>query len=507
MRALAFCLLLFVTASTAIASPSSAVTCAAADILKVPKHLRKYQRYLWKSSDETPLPTYKLVGNLLSKDKDFFEFCEVSPELLRVDIRDPQWERKVWERLRDKNFVFTEKTLLIDRVTIPVVRVQPPGGRRPPPRRRPPILPSAPAGSRPREAFTPGHWLPGAGMKTLVEECQSEAPIVFAEQWLSTVTRQESLRNVEEGTGYCDFLGLADRDAFFRLVGLDPKKAELDEVEWLGVFESGISQQERLVLVRGGTRGRTFTTLDVFNASGAGIAKENIDNREFNKGEADAEEHYGPGPSGLPVTFLNNGKGKRQATAPDKLGPDDSLFRVSKDSRIHNTYACWSCHSGDVLQSLDHEWVRLTYFRKGAKLKLNVKGGREQEKRIYRRYKNDLARIVQASRVEFQHAIRAATVTKGNPKGWSAQEATTQMLAATNRYNFRRVTSCIAARELGVSERHFLAVLDAELKAGDLKATLSVFLDDPQQTLSRLEWESAYSAAQALLFKHRLLRR
>lgn len=472
--------LLFFAADAALASPQATTASAAQDVLKVDVADREFMQYFWLPHDEKDRENFKIVFkkhlNMLSREPEIAGFVEVTPILLRIDIRDFDIDRKVLEKAKDIDFFFHARAR-VD-ADSPLV----PKSVLPSPRRK--------AGAK-KVIVGAAPWLPAKEIALLVMHTQAESPILNAEWFFVQSARQLSLRNKETGLGYFDVLKVKDRDAFFQLVGLDEKASIKAKKEIRAALdESGVSAQNRQIVRLQGINGGVWITLDTDDQSDRGIAIRNLKRGDFLH---KAEELYAPLPNGLPATFLCNDQGVRQESAPDFIGPDDSSLRQGKDGRIHSNISCIRCHQGDVLKPVD-DWVRDTYRADGPlrlqspdkKLLLELK----------RQYFSDLNRALKRDREDYQHAIALATATKANPKGLTAKEASILYAKAWNAYVERPVTVAIAARELGVTPKHLLWSLKAAARAqGSIDPALAGFLKETPKVLKRPTWEDAYPIA------------
>lgn len=469
-------------------SPAGAVSVAFADARRVPTADRAYQRYLWAprpSADFQKL--IRLQVNLLSDQGDFGQPVWVRPDLARLDVRDYGWHKRlgVWEKFAKTDVFFHQKVKFL--VYARVTQYWPGGREGGKFFRRGRYVRHVKAGA---VVDAPSFWLPGAEIDGLRDLLYSEAPILNAEWWFVQTARQISLRNRDEGTGYYDFLGLKDRKAFFRLTGLNEKLSEKLFQEWrAAVVKSGVSAQNRQVVVLRGVTGRVWVTLDTFTEQGRGVVKRNLRRGEFRH---DVEELYGFLPNGLFVTLLSDVKGVAQDTAPDRIGPDDSSLRVGRDARIHVNLSCIRCHGLDrgFLKPID-DWARRT-FTSGLPLSIQDYD-RDVLLELRRQYLNDLKRLLARDRENYQDAtwrlvgLDAADVARLYGRAW-------------NSYVEDTLGPQEAAVELGVTPEVLLRRLKLyALARGGADLVLAGFLDKNPQRLTRLEWEDSYALAQAIL--------
>lgn len=483
-------------------SPSRAIAIAHANALEARPRDVPYYRYFWISTKEKDrddfLIAFKLHLNLLSTQGKIATPILIAPDVIRIDMRDYGWDKKleVWERFADLDvYLHTKSKALADLK----------------------IKHFWPGGQDGKTFFKQGRYnlnvkagqvfqipaptLPVNRMYDLRQLTYSEAPMLMAEWFFVQTARQISIRNKDEKVGYYEWLNLKKRDDFFKLTGTNEKTAETIFREWRAVVaRSGISQQNRQVVALGATSGRVWGTLDTFTEQGKGIAKRNLRKGEF---AHNAEEWYGYLPNGLFVTFLSDNKGVAQASAPDQIGPDDSPLRTGRDARIHANLSCIRCHGidKDFLKPID-DWARKT-FRSGGVLRFQ-----DVDKKVVleleSQYLRDLNRLLFRDRAEYMDAIREVTASQKHPNGLTAPQITKMYGEVWNRYVEQGVTIEDACREMGTTTERFKAGLAKYALpierggqgGGDL--VLLSFLDG--QKLSRLEWEDSYQLACAIAF-------
>ena len=504
------------------ASPASAVKAAHADLAAVAaadeaaaKLAKDYQpqapfyRYLWVSTPEKHrddfLVALALQLNLLSVQGKLYLPTLVAPDVVRIDVRHYGWvlhrrgklERNVlplWEKFAEIDPFFHQRITLLEDATFVVVW---PGG--PDPKqagkeyKRGKFKLEKKAG---RDHFVPGLDLPAKEIEDLRCWTYSEAPVLMAEWWFVQTARQVSLRNVQEGVGYYDWLGLKSRKDFFALTGADEDLAKKLFRSWREVVrKSGISQQNRQVFALGSASGRVWGTYDTFKQQGAGVAARNLRDGEF---AHDAEEWYGFLPNGLWVTFLSDKAGVAQESAPDKIGPDKSAFNVGNDGRVHANLSCIRCHGvdKDFLKPVNG-WAKKA-FRQGGVLRIGDKD-KEVLLELEGEYLRDLDEALDDDRRVYLRAVRALTASKKHPKGLTAPQLTKLYCEAWNRYAEADVSLDDAAREIGVAPEALQKGIKAYAVArGGTDLVLSAFIDDPPDVISRLDWEDSVRLAVTL---------
>lgn len=458
------------------------------------KHDAYFYRYLWVSSDPKLRDDFISVlyyhCHLLSDQGAYGTFTMVKPDLIRIDMRDYGWDQSnklgVWEQAQkiDPYFHAPIKFLEDSKDT-----VYWPGGVDPTDGKE------YEKGAWPTQrkvgdkAFTAAPNLPKEAIDGLRETLYTESPILMAEWFFVQTARQVSIRNAETGFAYYDFTGIKDRDSYFKLLGVDEKAATRLFRELRAVVEkSGISQQNRQVVALGATSGKVWGTLDVFDESAKGVAKENLRRGEF---AHDAEEWYGHNPLGLPLTALFDKNGKTQATAPDKIGPDDSALNTARDHRVH-VNLCMRCHGvgKDHLMPID-DWARKT-FKAGGRLKLQDPDKKVTQE-LQAQYLRDIQSEIDEDRRVYSRAVAAVTVNKKNPKGMTVAAITKLYAEAFHRYVDDGVSLEDAAREYGVKSAEWLKGLERyQITKGRTENAFTNFVSDPPTRMKRIHFENSY---------------
>jgi hypothetical protein len=480
-----------------ILQPRLAVTAALNDCDQQAKEDQPFLRYLYLPvNSDVFFQALRVHVNLLSREAQLAYPKQVMPGLWRVDLRDYQWNPKVWEKLADIDPYFHRKQNqeIVEVITEEVeVYVDQPYGyysgstfiqtevrREKQTRKR-----KREKRSRVVQSLL---YVPlGAGqLASLSLLSQSQAPIVRADWFLVQGARQISLNNnAKTGVGYYDWLELPDRDAYFKLIGENENESVRLQTEIRAVVsESGISAQNRQIVRTGVITGKHWTTLDVFDQSGKGIAIQTLRRGEFNH---DTEEHYAPLANGLPVTFLSDAKGVRQDSAPDKLGGNRSDLNKSADTRIHVNFSCIQCHQGAILMGISDD-VRPVYTgRLGV-----LSNSKDVSLELRRQYGASLETALDKDRSEYQDAFHKIT---GKP----AQATMTLYSLAFTHYAYDRVDLQTAANELGAPDFAFLKTLkEAAVRQGRGDFRLDPFLTVPPKSIQRLTWEDAFQDAQDL---------
>jgi hypothetical protein len=470
----------------AAGTPGGAASYARSDTEELDPKDAPYVRYFWVAGDpkhrDDFLVAFCVHLNLLSVKGKIKWPVMIAPDVMRIDVRDYGWDAKerlkAFEKTAEQDYMFHQQAVVKQAGTYQVA--DPVAGKMVDKELKAgDILPS------------PAVWLDRGHMDYLRETLYTESPVLNAEWFFVQTCRQVSMRNDEEGFGYYDFLQLKTLDDYFALTGTDVKVAAKIARTWRAVvLDSGISEQNRQVIRFGSTAGATWGTLDLFKQKGKGVAERALRDGEF---PADATEWFSYLPNGLPVMFLADAKGKAQATAPDKIGPDDSALNKSRDHRVHVMLSCIRCHGKkEMLLDVD-DWARRT-FRKGGVLTL-ADPDKKVALELESDYLRDIERLLKKDRADYSDAVREATTSKLNPKGLTVVQFTKLYGEAYNRYTFDKVTVEVAAREMGVAPKAFLDAVKAFGKSrGISDNALSTFLVS-KTGMRRLTWEDTYALA------------
>lgn len=482
--------------------PWEAIKLVHADATALPKD-QCFFRYFWRPEGWTEdyLRLASMHFALLSDQNLLPAAVLVSPHILRLDVRRVGWDRRleVWEKLARFDFVFHSKAVALQDLKQAVVW---PGGIEGDGKfyKAGTYAVNRKKGDR---FVIAARWLPQKETDELRALLQTETPIVWFDWFFVQTARQTSLRNDDNpGCGYYDFLGLKNRAAFFRFIGLNEKEAIRLYQQWReAVRKSGVSQQNRIIDWKNAITGRAIVTLDTFVEKGRGIAARNLRDGEL---AHDAEEWYGFTPFGIMVHFLSDAKGNRIASAPDKIGPDDSALRIGRDGRIHVNLSCIRCHGPkDMLMPVRGYARRI--FRHGGIIKLQDPDEKVTQE-LEAQYLSDLEWILDRDRAKYTRAVARVTSLRPGDPGLSCTKATLLYGRAWNEYVERDVTAASFALSLGVSEEKLLEGIrrnTVAMKPGGKKVggrgggdlVLAVLIDDPADTLTRLEAEDSYALA------------
>lgn len=342
-----YSLFLLMLGVPALASPQSALAAALEDNRQIPPGAAAYVRYLDASifpaeyRDEA-LKSLNFHVNQLSRSPDLAPLRKVNQELWALSTEDYGWDTKVWEKLADVDPYFHVQAV----VEKPWYGGIWSGDGR-----------NYAKGSFYYKQRTTLHapWLNQKQIIELAYRTYSNAPIVRADWFFTQTCRQVDLQN-KSIVGYYDFLGIKDRATFQRLIKLNEKDSIEFGKELRAALEvSGVASEGRQIVRFQGLGGGAWGTFD----SDSNVDKSNpIRNLGRGDYKHKAEEWYGTLANGLFAYFLGDNNGKRQDSAPDFIGSDDSPLRTGRDAKIHVCLACVRCHV-EGLRPID-DWVRRT---------------------------------------------------------------------------------------------------------------------------------------------------
>lgn len=473
-------------------APVDAIAQAHADLLKLPPEIRQHVRYLSLynlPALERPKAIQVLAGhcNGLSREADLTPPAIVPGThgaLLRVNLLDYRWSVETWEKLEDP--YFTIRLNQVSSEQYPVLFIAPENAD--PPAKKQPQAPQqkqqAPK-QQGQQALAP--WLTETvearkNLAGVIAMTQSRIPVVRGD-WFFNQTAAAA----ERSPNYYDFLGVKDEKTFQLAIGADLKLAEQFGAELReSVALSGVTLQPRAIARHPTLGGGYWRTFDFKTAKGEKNPLRVL-GKDIEK-VYDATEQFGTLPNGLWATGLFDRAGKAQATAPDDIASDGSSR--SNDRRVHVNVSCMRCHTNGGLQDIDG-WVRNLLTPP-----LELRSSDYQRVRELRRaYARKLEPALTKDRLTFEEAVKEVT---GGMDGKTYSRAYAEFW---ERYEDGKIDLVRAALDLGVSEKHWRAALDAKVKAGTGDTVLSaMLLANPR--LNRIPirvWEDLYQEAQLTL--------
>lgn len=399
--------------------------------------------------------------------------------VLALDLRDYALDARVWERLAARE-PFYHETYEAAGLQEPIYATDSYGQRR---------QTGTKAGASVRKVRPARHLIP-AVVDELYRLTQSQVPVVFGD-WFFVQTCVEADRGgIGKGFGYYDFLGLKNRADYFKLIGFDEKdwRSTISEIAAIVLgHNSGVAQNDRVVVRRGAVDGWAWFTLDFFDSN-----RDDHNPLAFldrDKGlKHQAERHFGRLPNGLPVVIACDDKGVLQETAPDKIGPDSSAN--GNDKRIHSNKSCLSCHSNGFLKDVSDE-VRLIYQVNREKgYNLLTSPIKEEQIKLQRIYLRDLVYHIENDRREYARAVKECN-------GQEVKDASNDYRDAYERYVLRPVSTEAVAAGLGLPEFVFKARL-AQYRAADQLTTHILAPLSVGRPITRTNYESLYPLLQQI---------
>lgn len=411
--------------------PTDSVQAAATDLASLPLSQRRRTRYL----DLGNVPEKERVKlaavlsghvNGLSREPEIVIPPLVGGLVLRVNLDDYGWDTAVWDRLNSPYQHVTVET---------VVTEWWPGGTWHRDGRH------YAAGSfrykRKVRQTALAPWLsegPGkAALAYLVAATRSPAPLVSGQWFLWQTAVQEGRGN----TGYYDFLGVKNLKEFQRLVRFNAATARDLEQRRVVVF-SGVAQEPRRLERTPTVLGGYWSSFD----SVAAIDKKNPLNVLDGDLKFDAAEILAPLPNGSLASFLTNGAGVRQNTAPPNIVAGDRTS--SKDSQLHVGLSCIRCHmAGKAAGILDMDAARITKLGSVDYRKL---------RELRRQYQRQIEPLMDQDRAGYRAAVKAAT-------GMEIAQYGVEYSRWYIRHDEARVDLAWAARDVGVTPGRLRAAL------------------------------------------------
>jgi len=425
--------MLSVAPSIAVATtPAEGVVLAAQDVGSLPGDVRPHTRYL-VFQDAGELPVLNGHLNLLSRSSEIVQAAVVGGKVLRVNLLDYGWDPKVWETLEASD-PYYHADLEVSRKRV---------------RGLAPILSEGVV-----EQVVNGEKVYHNVTKNLaylVQETQSKTPIVRAD-WFFNQTAAAADRS----PNYYDFLAVKNEKDFQRLIGFDAKLAkDYGRILRESVSISGVTHQPRAIEIQKSIGGWYLKTYDFAKAVGAKNPLRVLGD-DISK-VADATEQYGPLPNGLWATFLADGNGVRQDSAPDKIA-SDSMSR-STDKRVHINVSCVRCHTNGGLQPIDG------FFRNFAREGFAI-GSPDYQKHleVRREYMKSLQGSLDTARLLYEEAIKEAS-------GVDSKAFASKYAAYWERYEDARIDLAWAAKDLGLKSESLKALIETRVKAGIVDPT------------------------------------
>lgn len=432
MRRLFPSLLLLLLAGPVLASPQQAIAASLADARKLGKDAAYRTRYM--TLDNLPEAEREEMLAVLdgwiphvSREADIVRPRRVNADVIAVVLDDYGWSEKTWESMRFEPYFH--------------------------------------AWDDPGDGYvyyrTPA-LLDGRQIDELKQLTASKVPLVRADFWLFYSSRQLDLRNQNNhGFGYLDWLQLKNRKDVEKLASLDRKKSIALGKELRAILEqgaSGVVQLDRQIewyATYGDGDFGAWITLDTFD-NYHNTAPGNLQRGTF---KDQAQEWVFGLPSGAVGMWLEDGKGGKQDSVPDKLGGQDTPLRIGRDTRAH-VGLCFHCHRDGFLQDID-DWARRTFV---APAQLDETDYRRFQQ-LRRQYFGNLSGQIARGRARYSAMLRESC-------GLTSEQFAKGHAKAFYRYQYGVRDAATLAVELGTTERQLLRSLN--LAFAKTNAKLSV---------------------------------
>jgi hypothetical protein len=484
------------------------VRAAYADCLKLPAEAQRHALYLWTGAVPTEhrkefdiLLRYHV--NQLSRGGFLVPPRLVSQDLYAVDIRDYRWDRKTVDKLADVDpyyhaIVEVEKEVEFDDVEEYGYWTDSTGKR----------LPIGEGNTRNKQGDKTITWtttrtekvkktkkvrmkqasatspfLPTKEMSGLIELTQCKAPILRGDWFFS-----QTVINANRVAGYYTFLGLKSRADFEKLTGFDEKKARERYRATLAIIrknDSGVAQQNRLILGAGAIGNGYWKTLDVFDSS---TKRKNAIAALDDEFEHDAEEHYGFLPNYLFAFYLSDVRGVQQDSAPDKIGSDTTS--TNNDGRIHVCLSCIRCHKEGLRPIRD--FARKLFAPPGALEEKDY----DRFERLRSLYLNEFQPQLDADRLAYEGALWKITLhfTLFGYRGWAPGKLSSVIRDAWRDYADTDLNADRMAFEVGVDTRVFVGRVRSYVsRKRPSDNVLKQFLHEPPYAMDRDSFEERYA--------------
>ncbi len=477
MKTLCAVLLSLATLQAFAVPPGEGVVLAAQDIGRlddkgipvIPPEIRPYIRYLVLDDPDSG----KILNghtNQLSRSQDIVQAVHLEGKVMRINILDYGWDLKTWELLADADPYYHADLDV--------------GGKKV--RALSPIL--AEGVIEQTVGKEKVYHNCKENIEYLVSQTKSKAPILRAD-WFFNQTAIQADRGP---TGYYDFLRVKDEKDFQRMIGFDAKLArDFGKVLRESVSVSGVTHQARAFEIQKAQGGWYLKSYDFIRA----VGKKNplrVLGEDISK-EADATEQYGALPNGLWATFLANGKGERQDSAPDKIASDS--FSKSTDKRVHINASCTRCHVQGGVQPLDG------FIRNLAHNPLLI-GSPDYQKHLElrREYLKSLTVSLETARLLYEDAIKEAT------GGWDSATYAQKYGSFWSAYEDAHIDLAWAARDLNLKADVLKGIIERRIAAGYIDPSkggpdyvLANFVAKTPKIINIRTWEEVFQLAHIII--------
>lgn len=493
-----YSLIAWFTAAYAIAGPQEGLALAVADARTLSRDDAYATRYLDLTHFSDPKDVefwtraLNLHVNMMSRNAKLYSLRPLATDgavalfpvrkigeagqVLAIDMRYYGMDIKVWERLIAREPYYHQQKEVTEYTNTPATDQY---GR-----------PTQNKGEkRVRRNDTADH-LSKTAINELYTLTLSRVPIVTGDWFFAQTSIQADRGGIGTGFGYYDFLGIKTRADYFKIIGLDLEDTRSIKSELLAVVlahNSGVAQNDRMIVRRGAVDGFGWFTLDFFDNN---LDEHNplafLDPKKGLKHQA--ERHFGRLPNGLPIVIACDDKGVLQETAPDKIGPDHTA--KGNDARIHPAKSCISCHSTGFLKEINDEVRAIYTFDPKRGYNLLSSPVKDEELRLHSAYLRDFNRLLENDRRDYAFAVKECN-------GQKIEDASADYREAYQQYTLTPVTADIAAAGIGVDRKTFDAKLRA-YRSGDPLTTHTLAGLSIGRPLTRQGYEQVYALLQQI---------
>ncbi len=471
------------------------------DAKSLPEDVRPYTRYL--SLGHLPPASIEdwylgLSGHIHHlSTSSFRERPKLVPgtagRLIRLDIRDYHWDARknrrglnVWEQMLDAE-PFYHSQLITETETKTIEWW--PGGKYNGKYEAPNSFRYYVIRKDRKQETAHAPWLGDPKkVKELGRLVYSNIPIVYGDWFFWQTCIQQNRK-----PGYYDFLGIDDEASFEKLIGLDKKLAATfgDDLR-SSVGKSGVTTKARAMIRRMAGGGGSWQSFD-FDDEAKDSDPRRIFGKDIEKAFA-ATERYGLLANRFWATGLFTGPGNkklgagvRQDVAPGFIASDKRSR--SNDTQVHVNFSCVRCHINGGLQDI-RDFARNAFQ---PPFKLNVKDYHKY-KQLQSEYMRGLESFLSTDRAQYATAVKEVT-------GWDTIVYARKYSEMWYYTEDADVDLERAARDLGVSQKHFAKALRIQVQLQKADPLLGSLLleGDRKETISYREWQTAYPLAQAYL--------
>ena len=412
--------------------------------------------------------------NSLSKVADLKAPTLVKGYLLRFDLRDYDWDPKVYEQLAVNDPYYHIKVQIVPE-SMQKDTAKNGEAKKADAKKQ--------DGKQEDKKDLLAPWLfndeQGKTRLSRLFEATGSTTIVMRADWFFNQTAVQEGRTV----GYYGLLGVKKIEDFEALVRFDRKLAKDLERIRVVVF-SGITLEPRRVELTRSTTGDYWRTFDSAEAVGKKNPLVFLDD-DF---EFDASEQFGHLPNELPAWWLGDGKHVRQDKAPDNVVGGDALSAADRsgrgnDRRLHINISCIRCHyrgTDSGIRTLDPAPISKILAADYVKLR-----------ELTSKYFAPIDARTKADRLVYEEVVKKAS-------GMGTKDYAKAYDEFWIRYETARVGLKRAAADLGVEPEALQAALERQEKIlGYVHPALSILQSGGE--IGIIQFQEVYSLAQAVL--------